>query len=868
MVNILFESINLNFICVLLKQTLKKITVITIGACILSGCDAVKRVQKHDFLLSENTFIVNGKNNKSETLSKLSFQKVNNKFLGVPFKLHLYNLARPNKDSIYERWLNKRPKRNQRYKKLFSEKQMGNIKKSSLGFNRWLKNTGEIPEILDTLKINKTKLNLERYYFSKGWFDRTVNYTVDTLSKQRATLKYQIFTGGPYKIGNKSTKIETAVLDSIYEQSKALSWIKKAAQFDMSNFEKERSRVSVNFRNSGIYHFSQDYIRFENDTIGKDHLVDVKMSIQNRIIRNGDILSQQAFKVYKIKEVNIFTDASFENRNKLTAIKSASFNDFNFYNFKKLKYKPKSIANVVQIAKGNLYSDLDKTRTYRYLNALNTFKYPNIEYLENEKDTTLTANIYLNPKKKYGLGFDFNVSQSNIQKIGLSFTSGVIIRNIFKGAETLQVSALGAIGASKDGAKSEERFFDINELGADIKLNIPRMFFPLNTEKIIPKYMLPTTQFGVGFTGQKNIGLDKQTFNGRLRYNWFPKKNTTNTFDLLNLQYVRNLNPGNYFNVYQNSFNRLGTIATTSYPTPEEYLIQNSDGTNQLNINRADDFMTLVNDDANFQSSNSNDYRTVRNIRERKNRLIQDNLILASNFNLIKDKRENAFDTDFSIFRLRLELAGNLLNAASDLIGLDKNENGEFEINNVAFSQYVKTELDYIKLWDLGRDNVLAIRTFAGVALPLGNAATIPFSKSFFAGGSNDNRAWTAYNLGPGRSDNNNEFNEANLKIAFSLEHRYKLFGKLNGAFFIDAGNIWNVLDDVKDPKAIFTGFKSLEDIAVGAGIGLRYDFDFFILRFDTGFKAYNPTYSMSNRWFRDFNFSNAVYNIGLNYPF
>ncbi len=416
MVNILFESINLNFICVLLKQTLKKITVITVGACILSGCDAIKRVQKHDFLLTENTFTVNGKNNKSETLSKLSFQKVNNKFLGVPFKLHLYNLARPNKDSIYEIWLNKRPKRNQRYKKLFSEKQMGNIKKSSLGFNRWLKNTGEVPEILDTLKINKTKLNLERYYFSKGWFDRTVNYTVDTLSKQRATLSYQIFTGGPYKIGNKSTKIETAVLDSIYEQSKALSWIKKGAQFDMSNFEKERSRVSVNFRNSGIYHFSQDYIRFENDTIGKDHLVDVKMSIQNRIIRNGDSLSQQAFKVYKIKEVNIFTDASFENRNKLTAIKSASFNDFNFYNFKKLKYKPKSIANVVQIAKGNLYSDLDKTRTYRYLNALNTFKYPNIEYLENEKDKTLTANIYLNPKKKYGLGFDFNVSQSNIQK--------------------------------------------------------------------------------------------------------------------------------------------------------------------------------------------------------------------------------------------------------------------------------------------------------------------------------------------------------------------------------------------------------------------------------------------------------------------
>ena len=213
-------------------------------------------------------------------------------------------------------------------------------------------------------------------------------------------------------------------------------------------------------------------------------------------------------------------------------------------------------------------------------------------------------------------------------------------------------------------------------------------------------------------------------------------------------------------------------------------------------------------------------------------------------------------------------MAGNLLNATSDLIGLDKNENGEFEINNVAFSQYIKTEIDYIKLWDVGRNNVLAFRTFAGIALPLGNSSTIPFSKSFFAGGSNDNRAWTAYNLGPGRSSNNNEFNEANFKIAISFEHRYKLFGKLNGAFFVDAGNIWNVLDDVEDPSAIFDSFESLRDLAVGSGFGLRYDFGFFILRFDTGFKTHNPTYSGTDRWFKDYNFSKAVYNIGINYPF
>jgi hypothetical protein len=227
--------------------------------------------------------------------------------------------------------------------------------------------------------------------------------------------------------------------------------------------------------------------------------------------------------------------------------------NFNFYNFSKLKYKPKAIANRFKF-KRRFIQRLGQNTNLQLFKRLNAFKYPNIEYVENITDTTLTANIYLNPRKKYGLSFDVNVSQSNIQKIGFSFSTGLVIRNVFKGAETLEISALGAVGASKDGAKSEEQFFDINELGADIKLNIPRLFFPFKTEKIIPKYMSPTTQLSTGFSSQKNIGLDKRTLNGKLSYKWFPKITTTNTLDLLNLQYVRNLNPGNYFNVYQNSF--------------------------------------------------------------------------------------------------------------------------------------------------------------------------------------------------------------------------------------------------------------------------------------------------------------------------
>lgn len=121
----------------------------------------------------------------------------------------------------------------------------------------------------------------------------------------------------------------------------------------------------------------------------------------------------------------------------------------------------------------------------------------------------------------------------------------------------------------------------------------------------------------------------------------------------------------------------------------------------------------------------------------------------------------------------------------------------------------------------------LRLEVFIGIAIPYGNSTNIPFAKSFFAGGPNDIRAWTAYNLGPGSSQTTDEFNEANFKITLSAEQRFNLVGRFNGAVFVDAGNIWNALDDVEDDRATFDSLQSLEDIAIGSGFGIRYDFSF-----------------------------------------
>lgn len=846
-----------------MKQKLSKILIfILITRCFIS-CDAVKRVANDEHLLINNTVKVNDKKHNSETINNLLYQKPNRKILGIPLRLHIYNTARPNRDSLFDTWLYKKPKRSERLNNIYSQKQVNKIKQSTLGFNEWLKTTGEAPVIIDEERTKKSVKRLQSYYINNGWFDAKTDYDIDKKENKRAEIEYQVETGKAFMIDSITSKVGTPVIDTLYKKIKTNSLIKKGEQYKTVNFENERDRISTALRNSGIYHFNQDYVTFEIDTIGTNKKVNVGIQIQDRAIRTPDSTRREPFKVYHIDDVNIITDYSFENRGKPFQ-DSIRYNGYKLYAYDKIKYRPKAITDAMFINPGTIFKDIDRTRTYRYINELRTFKYPNIEYIEND-DNTLTDTIRLTPLKKFSLGFSADVSQSNIQTVGFSLNPSLLIRNIFNGTETLEISAIGSIGSSDDLKEDGDPFFDINEIGVDLKLTIPRIFSPFYTENIIPKYMSPSTRISLAASSQTNIGLDKETISGTFNYNWYPNSKTTNKLDLFNVQYVRNLNIDNYFNVYQTSYELLNETAQDVNYQDAEFIDEDGD---LIIPEGTDAFLDYVLSDVTPSEISDDQLSTTNSISERKNRLTENNLILSSSFSFIKDQRTNIFDNNFSIFRFKVEFAGNLLATASNLLGIEKDNDGRYELLNVAFSQYTKTEFDYIKHWDLGGKNVLAMRSFLGIAVPYGNSTNIPFSKSFFAGGPNDNRAWSAYSLGPGSSETTNEFNEANLKLALSLEQRFNIFENLNGAIFVDAGNIWNVLDDVEDDRATFSGFNSLKDIAIGSGLGLRYDFSFFVFRFDVGFKTYDPSYRDENRWFNDYNFSNAVYNIGINYPF
>ena len=854
-----------------MKRYPAKILLLFLTLAFFISCNAVKRVKNDELLLTENSVFLNGEKIKDSRIYNQLYQEPNTKFLKTPIRLHLYNLAKQYPDSAFANWVNKKPNRAKRLENIYSQKQVNKLEESYVAFNDWIKKTGEAPVIIDEELTKKSKNRLQAWYFNNGWFDTEVAYEIKTLEDKKGTIDYLVTPKLPYVVDSINQRIGSVVLDSLYNAYSASSLITTGVQYKTLDFNAERDRLSRLFRNNGVYYFDQEYISFEADTVDTNHKVNATIIINNRQVNQGDTTARVPFKIHTISKVNVFTDYTFANRYK-PAIDSAQYMGYNIYSFEELAYKPRAITDAIFIKPGEIFKDTDRTRTYNRMSSLRVFKYPNIEYSLDPADSTntdLIANIFLTPQPKYSLGFDFDISQSNIQDFGVGFGGSLLIRNVFKGAENFEISARGSVGSSSDAARgsSQDQLFNISEIGADIKLTFPRIFMPFNTEKFIPKYMSPFTSLSLGISTQNNIGLDKQNLNGILNYRWNPSKILSHKLDLLNIQYVRNLNTDNYFNVYQNSYNNLNDIVQSGdVVTNPSYI--NEEGKLIIPAGAESFINDVIQDQPGTSGISADQRQVIDNISERKDRLTENNLIFASNFTYLSNNKENLYDDDFSRFRFKIETAGNFLAAFSSLTGAKRDEQGRYDVLGVNYSQYVKTEIDYIKHWDWGGKNIFAIRAFSGIAIPYGNANSIPFIRSFFAGGPNDNRAWQAYDLGPGSSGGRNEFNEANLKLAFNAEYRYNLFGALNSAFFIDVGNIWNVLDIVEDPAATFTSLADLKDIAVGSGAGLRYDFNFFVLRFDVGLKTYDPSRPLGARWFKDYNLSHAVYNVGINYPF
>ncbi len=871
-----------------IQKSSAKISLILIAVA-MTSCNSLKRVGDDELLIKRNTIWTDSVKVASEDIESLLIQEPNSDLLGYQLRLNLYNLAKPNPDSSYQNWLIKNPKRKQRLTNFLSEKQVNRLGESFMvkGLSEWLKKIGEAPAILDTTLTRRSLERLKAYYSERGYFNNTTNYDIEFLKrKQRVAVKYNIELGDPYMLDSVSHKIASRVIDSIYNLEKKNSYVKAGEQFDLENFNNERERLTAVFRDKGVYDFQESSIKYDviSDTTkaGNDRKMDIELFIDNLKKRDENSITTSEYKVFKFDKINIYSDYLSDASD--GELKFERFGDYTIFYRGKLRFKPKTLTNAIFFEKDSIYRDLDRIRTLRQMTSLNVFKYPSLTFIEDSTRTNLTANVYLATKPKYSFAPSLEFTRSDLRKAGIGLGASLLIRNVFKGAENLSISANGSFGLLSSKATTEAGN-SFSEIGADVNLSFPRIWLPLiNTDRVIPNYMLPQTNLSVGTSFQRNIGLDKQTFNTTLGYNWAPNEFKKNTLELLNVQFVRNLNKNRFFNVYQTTFDRLDKIANSfdgfidrpdlrpveDFPELIDlFRIENNNPDPILRIPFGTDSLTSSILNGQIPEATPLQIQEVLSIEERRQRLTENNLIFASNYTFNTTNRKGVTDNSFSQFRFKFESAGNFLSLLSNVIRFDENpETQDRLVFDVPYSQYVKTEFDYVKYWDLSRSNVLAFRSFLGIAVPYGNSDNIPFVRSYFAGGANDNRAWRPYELGPGRTNAVNDFNEANLKLALTLEYRFPIAGNFKGALFADAGNIWNVFDNVEDPEATFNGIESLKDVALGSGFGIRYDFTYFVLRADLGFKAYNPALESSKRWFQDFSLDNSVLQIGINYPF
>ena len=788
-----------------------KIKLILILILFISGCSLQKTISNKDFIVEKTNIKIDGKIIKNDSLKELITFKENSKFLGIPISALIASSAKKNSDSLFKKWISKKNKQ-EKLTNIFSQKQLFQINKYYNNFNDWKKNNGEKISLIDSSKINKSKENISLYFKNIGYLDNSVSFTVNKKPQKKASIDLNVKQGPRYYIGNIVSKIESKIIDSIYNKNKFNSFLKENEFFITENFDLERNRLYNLFRNNGVYGFQINSIVFsvKIDSTRNNYSLPVD------IIINGD-----DYKIFKIRNINL---EEIDNETKF-------------------KFNKGFLQSKIKFRKNSVFNDSLRKSTLKSLNNLDLFNFPSIQYTE-ASDNTLDANIILNNKKKFGLGFGFDIKQSDIEDIGIAFENRFKSRNFFKNGENLNLSASGSIG--KSGNKT------ISQTNYDLTINFPRfLFFENYTDNLENK----TTFLSFGSSNQRNIGLDRNSFKLDFNYGW-TKNNKFIDFSAIQIELINNKNIENYFNIYSNSYGQLNFISS-KYTSDSKYFLND-----QLNIPNG--INLFIEDVLNGNIIiDSDDFSLLSYIEGRRQRLISNNLIIGSSFQ-ISNNYDNRYDKkNFRQWKLKFKSSGNLASILTN-----KNSEGKKLISDLEFSQFLKIESSFIRHWDVSDNSLFAIRYFGGIAIPFGNSNNIPFSESFFGGGSNDNRAWEVYKLGPGSSGAKNEFNEANLKLALNLEYRFKMFGNFNGAIFTDIGNIWNVFDDTEEESRSFNGFDDLNELAIGSGIGVRYDSGLFIFRLDMGLKTYNPALIKKDRWFNDFSLKKAVFNIGLNYPF
>jgi len=703
-------------------------------------------------------------------------------------------------------------------------------------FKRWMRNNlGRAPVLLDSALIDNSLIPMRVYLNNKGYFGAEVQRRIE-LRGARAFVNYQTKTKDPFIFGQVVFDIPDDSLRYFLNTEGTASLITSGKQYDAYLMRDERERITRVLKDAGYYAFSREYIFFEVDTTRAKGKADIKVRVENVRTKPSGLMDSASFRPHQRYFIsNIFVNTNFAEmvgdslpKNDTLAYRRNNDSllqpnpDFYLIYKNRLRIRPAALSRAVFIQPGTPFNQQKINLTYNRLQNLGLSRFVSVNLnpaeiapeLQPEGISLLDCDIRMvrNPVNM----INPEVEATNAGGfVGLGGSLNYRNRNIFRGAETFRLKLRGAFEVEPDlglGIEPRAGIFNSLEAGVETGLDFPTLLSPFRIEGINRNYRAKTT-VALGLNYQQRSYYTRYVSYASFGYDWYSSNTTRHLFSPVELSSV--------------------------------------------SIVRDSTFNAIL-----------KDFKDPRYLNQ-----YTDHLVMALKYSFIFNNQNLSSKKNYFYFRANFESAGNLLNLYSNIANAPVDEDGNFTLFRIRFAQYIRTDFDFRYYKPLTAKQQLVYRAALGVGVPYGNSSVLPFEKGFFAGGANGLRGWPIRSVGPGEyyTPVKSGFERVgDIWLEANLEYRFPMYSFLNGAFFIDAGNIWLLRENEDFPGGKLDLKKLPASLALDTGLGLRFDFSFFIFRIDGGLPVYDPGKLTDSRWFSisKFQLRDITWNFGIGYPF
>lgn len=691
-------------------------------------------------------------------------------------------------------------------------------------YNRWIRKIGEPPVIYDSALTAAGVEQLRKAMVNKGFLYAQVQAdTIRNDRKRKMTVDYKLNPGKPFIINSINYEFADSALHNIVMADSAHFTIRPGDYLDRTRLENQREVITSYLRNRGYYGFGKEFITFNADTTEGSSLADLSM-----MINRPDMLPNRTDSVHSrsiIRSITYIADynpITMDDLSKVKAADTVRYRDLTILYGEKRYLSPKVLDENCFLRAGTPFSEQDVNRTFRALSRLTILKFINIRFESVGRignDEALDAYILLTKGKRQTLSAELEGTNSE-GDLGVAASLTYSHRNIGRGSETLTAKVRGAyesLSGNLDGLL-HDRYM---EYSMDLGVNFPKFKAPFLKDSFKRKVQA-STEFNVSMNYQERPEYTRIIGTAGWSYKWTERfSRNRHTFTPIDINYV-------YLPESTNDF--INQIA------PDNPLLRYS---------YEDHFIMRM---------GYSFYHTNKRREHLWTRGLQKNVYTV---------------------RVNTEIAGNLLFLINTLFTHRHNfRTDPYKVFGIRYSQYFKLDGDYAFTHAFDHRNSLAFHAGFGIGVPYGNSYALPFEKRFYGGGANGVRGWDVRTLGPGSYNGTNSVTDfinqcGDIRLDVSAEYRTKLFWVLELGLFVDAGNIWTIRDYPTQPGGEFRFNTFYKQIAAAYGVGLRFDFNYFLLRFDLGMKAHNPAAGQEPwplihpRWHRD-----SSFHFSIGYPF